>query len=313
LDSKGPPRSPTLYYKGGKHKVSLYKNKKKIMLYLFPAFAFILVFIYYPIIQNFIYSLYRWSSFSPDKTFIGLENYKRLFTDNVFYISLKNNILYAAISVFFQCGIGLIIAAILEDKVFRKFQGFFRTVYFIPAVISMTVVGLLWQLIYNPSIGIVNSFLNLLGLGKYAHAWLGDPSTAIYAVIFVSQWQYIGYIALLYLIAIQKIPEELYESAVIDGANKIKCFLFITIPQVKEMILVSTVITVIGSFKLFDEIYIMTGGGPGHATEVLATYMYRAAFRNDEMGYAAAFATVIFVITFILTIMQLAISNKDSE
>lgn len=293
--------------------MGLYKNKKIIILYLFPAFALILVFIYYPIIQNFIYSLYRWSSLSPTKTFIGLDNYKRLFSDNVFYLALKNNTLYAGISVICQCGIGLIIAAVLEDKIFRKFQGFFRTVFFLPAVISMTVVGLLWQLIYNPSIGIVNAFMNLVGLGKYVHVWLGESSTAIYAVIFVSQWQYIGYIALLYLLAIQKIPEELYESAVIDGANKIKSFIYITVPQVKEMILVSTIITVIGSYKLFDEIYVMTAGGPGHSTEVLATYMYRAAFRNDEMGYATAFATVIFFITFILTLIQLEISKQSNK
>lgn len=293
--------------------MGLYKNKKIILAYLFPAMLLILLFIYYPIIQNIIYSLFRWSAFSHNKVFIGFSNYKRLFHDPIFYIAIKNNSIYAIISVICQCGIGLILAAILEEKVMRRFQELFRTIYFLPAVISMTVVGLLWQLVYNPNIGIVNALLNLIGLSKFTHVWLGENKTAIYAVIFVSQWQYVGYIMLLYIVAIQKIPEELYESAMIDGANRIKCFFNITIPQIKEMIFVATVITVIGSFKLFDEIYVMTAGGPGRSTEVLASYMYRAAFRNDEMGYAAAFATIIFIVTFLLTWLQFKISQKFGD
>lgn len=293
--------------------MGLYKNKKIIILYLFPAMVLILLFIYYPIFQNFAYSLFRWSAFSPKKVFVGLANYKRLIHDPIFTIAIKNNTLYALISVICQCGIGLILAAILEEKFVRRFQPLFRTIYFLPAVISMTVIGLLWQLVYNPNIGIVNALLNALGLSKFNHVWLGESQTAIYAVIFVSQWQYVGYIMLLYLVAIQKIPQELYESAMIDGANRVRCFFHITIPQIKEMILVTTVITVIGSFKLFDEIYVMTAGGPGRSTEVLASYMYRAAFRNDEMGYAAAFATVIFIVTFLLTLVQLKLSRTGED
>lgn len=271
------------------------------------------VFIYYPLVQNFVYSFYRWNAFSPSKVFISLDNYRRLFTDPVFYIAIKNNVLYTLFSVACQCGIGLIIAAILEEKFLRKYQGFFRTVYFVPAVISMTVIGLLWQLIYNPNIGIVNALLDLLKLGSFSHEWLGDSHTAIYAIILVSQWQYTGYIILLYLVAMQKIPVELYESARIDGAGPVRCFLNITIPQIKEMIVVGTVITTIGSFKLFDEIYVMTAGGPGRSTEVLATAMYRAGFRNDEMGYAAAFAVVLFLITFVFTLIQLKVSRSSDQ
>ena len=118
---------------------------------------------------------------------------------------------------------------------------------------------------------------------------------------------------LLYLVAMQKIPAELYESARIDGAGPTRCFFSITIPQIKEMIVVCTVITIIGSFKLFDEIYVMTAGGPGRSTEVLATAMYRSGFRNDEMGYAAAFAVVLFLITFIFTLIQLKVSRTSEE
>lgn len=289
------------------------QNRSLILLYILPALLLMTSFIYYPLVQNFIYSFYRWSAFSSSKVFIAFDNYKRLFLDPVFYIAVKNNVLYALVSVLCQCGIGLIIAAALEEKFLRRYQRFFRTVYFIPAVISMTVIGLLWQLIYNPNIGIVNAMLDLLKLGRFAHEWLGDSNTAIYAIILVSQWQYTGYIMLLYLVAMQKIPAELYESARIDGAGPTRCFFSITIPQIKEMIVVCTVITIIGSFKLFDEIYVMTAGGPGRSTEVLATAMYRSGFRNDEMGYAAAFAVVLFLITFIFTLIQLKVSRTSEE
>ena len=289
------------------------KNKFLILTYILPALVLMTVFIYYPLVQNFIYSFYRWSAFSSEKVFVALDNYKRLFVDPVFYIAIKNNLLYAFFSVVCQCGIGLVIAATLEEKFLRKYQGFFRTVYFIPAVISMTVIGLLWQLIYNPNIGIVNALLDVLKLGQFAHEWLGDSTTAIYAIILVSQWQYTGYIMLLYLVAMQKIPSELYESARIDGAGPVRCFFSITIPQIKEMIVVCTVITIIGSFKLFDEIYVMTAGGPGRSTEVLATAMYRSGFRNDEMGYAASFAVVLFLVTFAFTLIQLKVSKTSEE
>lgn len=291
----------------------MYRNKKIALFFMLPAVIFVALFIYYPIIQNFFYSLFRWSSFSTEKIFVGLDYYRRLFKDPVFYIALKNNTLYAVISIIIQVGLGVIIASILEEKVFRKYQGFFRTTFFIPAVISITVVGLLWQLIYNPNMGLLNALLQSIGLENLTRAWLGDAKTAIFAVIATSQWQYTGYIMLLFLIAIQKIPEELYESAMLDGANAFTKFIYITIPQVSDTILVSTIITLIGGFKVFDEVYVMTAGGPGRATEVLASYLYRAGFRNDEMGYAATIATVIFVITFVTTLIQLKVSKSTTE
>lgn len=279
---------------------------------MFPALLMILTFIYYPILQNFIYSLFRWSAFSKGKIFVGLEHYLRLFKDPVFYIALKNNILYASLSILFQVGFGLTIASILEEKFMRKYQNFFRTTFFLPAVISITVAGLLWQLLYNPNIGIINEGLRALGLENFAHPWLGDGKTAIFAIILMSQWQYTGYIILLFLVAIQKIPGELYESAMIDGASSIQKFWNITVPQVKQMMIVSATITIIGGFKVFDEVYVMTGGGPGRSTEVLAAFMYRSGFRNDEMGFAAAIATVIFIITFLLTLLELRVSKNKN-
>ena len=286
-------------------------SKITIFLYTFPALALVFGFIYLPIIQNFIFSLYRWNAFSIEKVFVGFNYYVRLFNDKTFYITLRNNSLYASISLIFQVGFGLVVASVLEEKFVRKLQPFFRTVFFIPSIISLTVVGLLWVFIYDPYIGILNAALKALGLGRFAYAWLGNPKTAIYAVIAVSQWQYIGYVVMLFLVAIQKIPPELYEAAMIDGANRVQTFFYITIPRVKAMILLTSMITIIGAFKVFDEVYVMTFGGPGRSTEVLATYLYRSAFRNDEMGLAAALGCVIFVVTFILSVFQIKLFNIE--
>lgn len=289
-------------------RVNIYQNKRAV-LYVIPALILVLVFIFLPVILNFYNSTFRWNAFSTEKVFVGLEYYKTLFTDPIFYISLKNNVLYAVISLVFQVGGGLIIAAILEEKFVRKFQPLFRTIFFIPSILSLAVVGLLWNMMYQPNIGIINEFFRAIGLQDFSYAWLGDPDAAIYAVIFVSQWQYTGYITMLFLVAMQKIPRTLYEAAMIDGANRFHTFIHITIPQIKEMILVATTFTTVGAFKVFDEVYIMTSGGPGHATEVLGTMLFNSGFRNDEMGYASAIATIIFIITVILSFLQIKASR----
>lgn len=290
-----------------------FKNSQTAILFILPALLFILFFVFLPIVLNLYNSLFRWNFFEAGRVFVGLEYYGRLFKDPIFFTALKNNSLFAVISLVFQVGMGLIIAAILEDKLIRRFQPFFRTVFFIPSVISIAVVGLLWQLLYNPEVGLVNGVLNVIGQSEWALSWLGDSKTAIYAVVAVSQWQYTGYMVMLFLLAMQKIPFEYYEASMIDGASRIKTFFFITLPQMKEMILVGTVITVIGAFKVFDEVYVMTNGGPGRSTEVLGTMLYRAAFRNDEMGYASTIGTIIFVVTLTLSLIQLKIGKSGQE
>ncbi len=290
----------------------LKRNKLTPYLYLLPAFAFLLL-VYLPIFQNIWDSLYEWSTFSPDKVFVGIDNYVHLFKDPVFYQALKNNILYAVISIIFQVGGGLIVAAVLEDKLIRKFSPFFRTVYFLPVVVSMTVIALLFTFFYNPEVGLLNQVLKMIGLDSLAKPWLGDSNTAIYAVIAVSQWQSIGYIAMLYIVAIQKISPELYEAAEIDGANKFKMFFHITVPQTKEMTFVAVILTLTGAFTVFNEPYILTGGGPGTSSEVLSTYLYKTAFSKDMMGYASSIATVILIITLLISLVQMKAFKTGKE
>lgn len=292
---------------------SSFSNARSALPFIIPALLLIVLFVFLPIVFNLYYSMFRWSAFDMNGEFVGLDYYNKLFRDPVFYIALKNNSLYAVISLLFQVGGGLVIAAILEEKIIRRWQPFFRTVFFMPAVISISVVGLMWQLLYNPDIGLINGALKAIGHNDWARSWLGDSKTAIYAVVAVSQWQYTGYMTMLFLIAMHKIPGELYEAAMMDGASRIRTFFHITIPQLKEMILVGSMITVIGAFKVFDEVYVMTFGGPGRSTEVLGTMLYRAAFRNDEMGYASSIGTVIFVITLLLSLLQMRISKTGRE
>lgn len=287
----------------------LYVKKRAILLYMLPALTLLTAFVFLPIVLNFIYALFRWSSFSTQWDFVGLANFARLLSDETVWVAFKNNLWYAVISLVFQVGGSMLIAALLEEKWMRRSQPFFRTVYFLPSMISLTVVGILWQTIYSPVFGIVNPLLEKLGLGMLATDWLGNTRTAVFAVIAVSQWQYFGYTMVLFLVAMQGVPADLYESAIIDGANSFQRFIHITIPNIREIILVNCIITIIGAFQVFDEIYIMTGGGPGRSSEVLGSYLFRTGFRNDEMGYASAIATMVFFVTFVFSVIQMRISG----
>ena len=287
----------------------LYVKKRAILLYMLPALTLLTAFVFLPIVLNFIYALFRWSSFSTQWDFVGLANFARLLSDETVWVAFKNNLWYAVISLVFQVGGSMLIAALLEEKWMRRSQPFFRTVYFLPSMISLTVVGILWQTIYSPVFGIVNPLLEKLGLGMLATDWLGNTRTAVFSVIAVSQWQYFGYTMVLFLVAMHGVPADLYESAIIDGANSFQRFIHITIPNIREIILVNCMITIIGAFQVFDEIYIMTGGGPGRSSEVLGTYLFRTGFRNDEMGYASAIATMVFFVTFVFSVIQMRISG----
>jgi raffinose/stachyose/melibiose transport system permease protein len=283
------------------------------ILYIAPAILMLSLFVYYPLVRNLVNGFYEWNPFTLDRSFVSIENYTRLFKDPIFYTVLKNNLFYAVISVILQVGLGLVIAAILEDKVFRRFSTFFRTTFFIPVLISMTVIGILFSFIYNPEVGLLNSFLRVVGLGEWAEGWLGNPKTAIFAVIFVSQWQSIGYAVMLFVLAVQKVPGELYEAATIDGAGKLRTFFSITVPQVKEMTFVLLIYTVTGSFLVFSEVYVLTSGGPANSSQVFSTYLYQKAFIDSEPGFASAIANVILGITLIFYFVQNKVLKTGEE
>lgn len=282
-------------------------------LFILPSLLFLMIFIYFPLVQNLYNSFFDFSVFSPTKEFVGFASFQQLLQDKVILAAFINNVKYAVISVLFQVFFALILATILEDKVFRRIAPALRVIYFMPVMISISVIALLFTFVYNPQMGLLNSFLELIGLENLAVPWLGNATTAIYAVIAMSQWQSIGFITMLFIVAIQKIPKELYEAADIDGAGKIRKFFNITIPQVKETMFVNVLITVTGSILVFNEPFILTGGGPGFSSTTLSVLMYEQGFGKDNMGYASAIATLIFVLSAIFALIQIRVSGTGKD
>lgn len=282
-------------------------------LFILPSLLFLMIFIYFPLVQNLYNSFFDFSVFSPTKEFVGFASFQQLLQDKVILAAFINNVKYAVISVLFQVFFALILATILEDKVFRRIAPALRVIYFMPVMISISVIALLFTFVYNPQMGLLNSFLELIGLENLAVPWLGNATTAIYAVIAMSQWQSIGFITMLFIVAIQKIPKELYEAADIDGAGKIRKFFNITIPQVKETMFVNVLITVTGSILVFNEPFILTGGGPGFSSTTLSVLMYEQGFGKDNMGYASAIATLIFALSAIFALIQIRVSGTGKD
>ncbi|BAK35190.1 putative sugar ABC transporter permease protein [Microlunatus phosphovorus NM-1] len=278
-------------------------------IWVVPGLLLIGVFVYYPLVQNIYLSFFQWSVFKPTPAFVGAANYIKAVGDPIFWRSIFNNTAYAVVSLVFQVVGALIIAALVEGFV-RKRGGLLRAIYFIPSAISLTVAGLLFYFIYQPDSGLLNEFLRIVGLGNFAQAWLGQESTAIWAIIVMSQWQSFGYTTLLYSVAIQRIPKELYEAADLDGVGALGRIWHITTPLVREMSTLLIIVTMTGAFQVFNEVMVMTAGGPNNSSQVLGTRLYDAGFINNDFGYAAAIATVLFLITTMLAVVQLWISRR---
>ena len=280
-------------------------------LYMLPGCAMVLVFVYIPVIANCVYSFFRLSSYSAGMKFVGLDNYIRFFHNESLGIMLRNNLLYCVISLIVQVGFGTVIALLLESKLASsRFRNAFRNIYYIPALISLTAVGLMFTFIYEPNLGLLNSAFKALGLTSMTQSWLGDSKIAIYCIIAMSQWQYTGYITLLMVVAFQNVSPDYIEAASIDGAGPVRRAISVVLPLAKEQLLVCSIITVIGAFKLFTEVYSTTAGGPGNSTQVLGLFLYQNAFLHDDLGMAAVTGVFIFVITMVLSVIHLKVTKS---
>ena len=280
-------------------------SKKTAFIYLAPAMVVIIVFLYLPIVLNFMNSLYKWGAMSTEVTFVGGKYYKQLLEDETIRVAVKNNLVFALMSVACQIGLSLVIAAVLESRFLRRWQSIFRTIYFVPSLLMVTVTGITFKMLYSPSIGLINPILEKIGVDTSNIDILGNAGSAIFGVAAASQWQYIGYTVVLFIVAMQSISEDIYEAAEIDGANSIQRFFRITVPMMKDTIMINMIIVVTGAVRVYDYVYVMTNGGPGRATQTLATYLYQVGFKNDQMGYASAIAFFVFVVTFILGLFQM--------
>lgn len=278
-------------------------------LMLAPALLLCGLLIFIPAIVAIVGSFYSFGLTSQNWVFEGFGNYTRLAQDPIFWLALRNNVIIVIGSVVIQVGIGCVLAAIL-DRGLPSGKTFFRTIIFMPMVVSAVAVALIWLIILDPNVGILNAIIKSIGLKPPQLGWLGDPSISIYVVLVVAAWQYTGFMMVLILAGLQGVPRDLYEAASLDGATGISAFFHITLPAVRNVLIVATLITTIGGFKVFEFIFVLTQGGPANATQVLGTYIFLQAFNLTNMGYANAISVVLLAIAVVLGWMQLKVSRR---
>jgi len=276
------------------------KMNKIVYLFLLPALALYLTFFFYPFAETAIYSFTKWNGIN-EATFIGIDNYKTLLSDSAFMAAAGRIFVWAGLSIFFKVGSALVIAYILR-KPMRGIR-FFRTIVFFPYIISASAMCLMFTIIYDKEIGLFNIVLRVLGLDSVTRYWLSDPKTAFYAAIAVPIYQAIGYFFVILLAAMQDVPQDLYDAGKIDGTNGLTEFLYVTVPSIWGTLTVCIILAINGAFHDFTYIFILTGGGPGHASEVPATYMYKEIFVNYKFGYGSAISVGIFFLTLVVTML----------
>lgn len=277
-------------------------NKLNIILFILPAFILFVGILIAPIAVSGYYSFFDWNGFGA-KTFIGISNYKELFTSDAigFMKALGNSFILAVLSVCLQLPLALWFAL----KLGRGIRGerVFLSTYFMPVLISTVVIGQLFLKIYNPSYGILNSFLRSVGLENWCRTWLGDQKTALFACFIPTLWQYVGYHMLLMYAGVKTVPPELREAAMLDGATEGQVNRFIVLPYIKPILRISIIFAVTGSLKSFDLIYVLTNGGPMHATEVPSTLMISMLFLRNRYGMGSAIAVMLIFLCFFFALL----------
>jgi multiple sugar transport system permease protein len=276
-------------------------KKRAAFLFLLPALVILIVFSAVPSISALILSFTRWDMMSPVQ-FTGLSNYKRLATDERFVASFVNTLYYTGVSVPLSVVLSLVVALVLNERWLRG-RGAFRVIFFIPIVVSPVAISMIWKWIYNPSFGLLNAFLGFFGVPK--QFWDSDPHLAIPSLIVMTVWQTFGYNAVLFLAGLSAIPDELYDAAVVDGANKPKRIRYITLPLLAPTTIFVVVIAVIRSFQVFDQVLVLGGvSGPTKSLVVTVYYLYQAAFQSFKLGYGSAIGIVLFVTILVVAVMQ---------
>ena len=270
-----------------------------VLPFMLPALALYAVFFLLPFVRTVWSSLFDWNGMD-DAVFVGLQNFVELAQDALFRTGFGRVALWAALAVLLKVGTALLLANALRERI--PGGRFFEGAFFVPVVISSAAISLLFTLLYDPDIGLVNVGLRAVGLGSLAHAWLADQNTALLAVILVPIWHTIGYFFVILLAAMRNIPRELYEAARIDGAGARVTFTHITVPVLWPVLQVCVVLAITAALKSFDYVFVMTRGGPGTATEVPVTTMYKTIFVNLQLGYGTAMATTIFLVALLATL-----------
>jgi raffinose/stachyose/melibiose transport system permease protein len=294
-----------------KRQINKTKYVLTLLLFIIPAMFFYGTFNLLGIVRTFYYSFMDWKGISSNMTFIGLENYFVILKDGAFWNSVKNNLILVVVSVCVQIPGGLLLALLVNAKNIKGIK-FFRTVFFMPRLLSTVATGIMWILFYDPTFGLLAKIIKALGL-NISTAFLQGKS-ALYAILFVVCWIYIPYYMIIIRAGLTNISEELYEASKIDGANGWQAFWSITMPLITPTLRSAAVLSLVGSLKYFDLFYVMMGGAPNENTELMATYMYKRGFTQFKMGYASTVAALMFLISFIFTCIFLyATSGKEEK
>ena len=281
-------------------------NKTAPYYFIAPAVFLFSLFTIYPFLRTITLSFFSYER--GQYLFTGLANYSRLFGDEVFYQALSNTFIYLLIQVPLMSMLSLILAVAMNSR-FIKWKSQFRVGYFLPSVTEMVAYSIIFSLFLNDK-GLLNYLLSVLGIDSVA--WLVDPFWAKFSIMLALTWRWTGYNMVIMLAGLQGIPADLYEAAEIDGASKLKQFLYITIPQMKPLILFSMLMSTIGTINLFSEPFILTKGGPGNSTMSLGLYLYNQGFMNLNFGYASAISVVLLILTAVMSYIQVKVGGKDN-
>jgi raffinose/stachyose/melibiose transport system permease protein len=282
-----------------------------IVLFLLPALVLFGLLVLAPILVGGYTSLFKWNGFGGGPTnFVGLDNFTRMLGDKVFIGDLRHGLVLIVLSVLIQLPLALGIALLLNQRL--RGRAMFRLLFFAPYVLSEVIAGVLFTMLFSPNRGLANKVLDIFGGG--ATTWLADPNIVLYTLFFVITWKYFGFHMILYLAGRQNIPNELIESAKIDGASPWQTFRHVTLPLLGPTIRISVFLSVIGTIQLFDMVWVLTKGGPIHSSETMAVTLFEYGFRRSEVGYASAISVAMFVISFVFAIVyQRFVMRRDIE
>lgn len=291
----------------------LYEMRRQWTAYLFlsPVLILFAIFTFFSVGYAFWLSFHEWNILEPQKPFVGLDNYTHLFEDRRFREAVLNTIYYTAASVPLTIVIGLGVALMLNTSI--RARGMFRTFFYLPVITPLVIASIIWKWVYNGDYGLLNYYLLKLHLIKEPLLWLADPNLAMPSVILTSVWKSVGFAMVVYLAGLQSIPEDYYDAAKIDGATGWRRLRDITFPLLSSTTLFLFVISILGSFQVFTQIFIMTNGGPLGKTRTIVWYIYTTAFKDYNMGYAAAMAFALFAMMLVFTLLQFRFLRREID
>lgn len=285
-------------------------SMKAKTLFLTPAFLVYTLFLIIPIGVTVYYSFTDFSGIGKE-SFIGFQNYERMFDDKLFFISLKNTLIVLLVSTVILIAVSFLVALMLN----REFKGnnVAKAMIFSPYIIAPIIAGTIWMFILNPEFGLINEFLEKIGLGALKQEWIGGKTLSPWSVGFVFSWQVLGFHATIFLAGMKMIPGDIYEAASIDGASRTQQTWFVTIPMLKETFVINVVLMITGALKIFELVYQLTGGGPNHLSDVLVSYMYYVVFTSSQYGYGMAIAVFILAVSILGSFLYIRSAQRNNR